>query len=177
MIGEIRDFDTVDIAIKSALTGHLVISTLHTTTASGAIVRLINMGVDAYLINSSVICVAAQRLVRKICSYCKEEQNIKKDILDTLKIKIDDTKKPAFLKGKGCPQCFNTGYSGRIGIAEVIILSPKLRELILLSSQDHIIKQEARKEGMRTLRENGLVAALEGITTLEEVLRVTPADE
>jgi type IV pilus assembly protein PilB len=177
MIGEIRDFDTVDIAIKSALTGHLVISTLHTTTASGAIVRLINMGVDAYLINSSVICVAAQRLVRKICSYCKEEQNIKKDILDTLKIKIDDTKKPAFLKGKGCPQCFNTGYSGRIGIAEVVILSPKLRELILLSSQEHIIRQEARKEGMRTLRENGLVAALEGITTLEEILRVTPADE
>ena len=177
MIGEIRDFDTVDIAIKSALTGHLVISTLHTTTASGAIVRMINMGVDAYLINSSVICVAAQRLVRKICNYCKEEQPIKKEALDNLKSKIDNIKKPTFFKGKGCPQCFNTGYSGRIAIAEIIILTTKLRELILLGSQEHIIKQEARKEGMRTLREEGLAAALEGITSLEEVLRVTAADE
>lgn len=177
MIGEIRDFETVDIAIKSALTGHLVLSTLHTTTSSGAIARLINMGVDPYLINSSLICVVAQRLVRKICSHCKDEYAIKKEIIDSLKLNIDRVKIPKFFRGKGCSHCFNLGYSGRIGIAEILLLSPSIRELILNRAQEHIIKQEAHKEGMRTLREEGIEAALKGFTTLEEVLRVTAADE
>ena len=177
MIGEIRDYDTVDIAIKSALTGHLVLSTLHTTTASGAIARLVNMGVEPYLMNSSLICVAAQRLVRKICLFCKEEYTIKKEIIDTLKLNIENTKKPVFFRGKGCPHCFNTGYAGRIGIAEILLLTEAIRELILARAQEHIIKQQARKEGMRTLREDGLEATLKGLTTLEEVLRVTAPDE
>ena len=177
MIGEIRDYDTVDIAIKSALTGHLVLSTLHTTTASGAIARLINMGVEPYLINSSLICVVAQRLVRKVCPYCKEAYAIKEDVMDSLKLNIDTNKKPEFFRGKGCTRCFNTGYSGRISIAELLLLSMQLRELILNRSQEHIIKQQARQEGMRTLREEGIDMALKGITTLEEVLRVTAADE
>jgi type IV pilus assembly protein PilB len=177
MIGEIRDYDTVDIAIKSALTGHLVLSTLHSTTASGAIARLINMGVEPYLINSSLICVVAQRLVRKICPNCKEAYAIKKEILDTLKLHIEGVKIIEFFRGKGCPRCFNTGYSGRVGIAEILLLTTKLRDLILSRSQEHILKQQARQEGMRTLREEGLDIVLKGITTLEEVLRVTAADE
>ncbi|MBI3990841.1 MAG: Flp pilus assembly complex ATPase component TadA [Candidatus Omnitrophica bacterium] len=177
MIGEIRDYETVDIAIKSALTGHLALSTLHTTTASGAIVRLINMGVEPYLINSSLICVLAQRLVRKICFYCKEKYALEKEIIENLKLNMGIIKKFEFFRGKGCSHCFNTGYSGRIGIAEILLLSPKIRELILNRAQEHIIKQEARKEGMRTLREEGMEQAINGITSLEEVLRVTAPDE
>jgi len=177
MIGEIRDYETVDIAIKSALTGHLVLSTLHTTTAAGAVARLINMGVEPYLINSSLVCVTAQRLVRKICAYCKESYELKDEIVQTLKLGTDIVKKAEFFRGKGCRQCFNTGYSGRIGIAEVLLLSPAIRELILNCAQEHIIKQQARKEGMRTLRQEGLDAALKGMTSLEEVLRVTVPDD
>ena len=128
MIGEIRDYETVDIAIKSALTGHLVLSTLHTTTSSGAIVRLINMGVEPYLINSSLICVVAQRLVRCVCNFCKQEHEIDSELIDTLKLKLDKSKKHKFTKGAGCPQCFNTGYSGRLSIAEILLLSTKIRE-------------------------------------------------
>jgi len=177
MIGEIRDYDTVDIAIKSALTGHLVLSTLHTTTASGAIVRLLNMGVEPYLINSSLICVAAQRLVRKVCPYCKESYILKKDIIESINLNADKIKKAEFFKGKGCAGCFNTGYSGRTGLAEVLLLTAKIRELIINRAQEHQIKQQARLEGMVTLREDGLNAALNGLTTLEEVLRVTAPDE
>jgi len=177
MIGEIRDYETVDIAIKSALTGHLVLSTLHTTTAPGAIVRLVNMGVEPYLIDSSLICVVAQRLLRKICPYCKEEYVIKKEIIDSLKLNIHLFKKPVFYRGKGCGQCFNTGYAGRLGIAEVLLLTPNIRELIMNRAQEHFIKQQARKEGMRTLREEGVDMALKGLTTLEEVMRVTAPDE
>jgi len=177
MVGEIRDYETVDIAIKSALTGHLVLSTLHTTTASGAIARLVNMGVEPYLLDSSLVCVVAQRLVRKICNYCKEEYIIKKDLLDSLKLDLQEIKRPVFFRGKGCPNCLNLGYSGRIGIAEILLLTQPIRELILNRAQEHVIKQQARKEGMKTLREEGLKAVFEGVTTLEEVLRVTAPDE
>jgi type IV pilus assembly protein PilB len=177
MIGEIRDYDTVDIAIKSALTGHLVLSTLHTTTAPGAIVRLVNMGVEPYLINSSLICVVAQRLVRKICSYCKESFILKKDILDSLRLKADDVKEQRFFRGKGCSNCFNLGYSGRVGIVEVLMITAAIRDLVLNCAQEHVIKQQARKEGMKTLRENGIDLALKGITTIEEIMRVTAPDE
>jgi len=177
MIGEIRDYETVDIAIKSALTGHLVLSTLHTTTAAGSIIRLINMGVEPYLINSSLICIISQRLVRKICSHCKESYFIKKDIARNLKIGLSSLENIEFFRGKGCGRCFNSGYSGRIAIAEVLILSAKIRELILAKAQEHLIKSVARKEGMKTLREEGIEAALKGLTSLEEVLRVTAPDE
>lgn len=183
MIGEIRDYETVDIAIKSALTGHLVLSTLHTTTSSGAVVRLVNMGVEPYLINSSLIAIIAQRLVRKICNFCKETYALKEEILHNLKLNFDTDiaddkgKKFEFFKGKGCQHCFNTGYSGRVGIAEVLILTPEIRELILSRSQEHIIKQHARRDGMKTLREEGMDAVVKGLTTIEEVLRVTAPDE
>lgn len=193
MVGEIRDYETVDIAIKSALTGHLVLSTLHTTTASGAIVRLINMGVEPYLINASLICVVSQRLIRKVCAYCQEKYIMKKDTMDALRLNINNlnltgvddkviekvtkSKELEFIRAKGCPRCFNMGYSGRLGIAEVLMLSSGIRQLILERSQEHIIKHEGRKEGMRTLRQEGLIACLQGLTTIEEVLRVTAPDE
>lgn len=177
MIGEIRDYETVDIAIKSALTGHLVLSTLHTTTAAGAVVRLVNMGVEPYLINSSLVCVMAQRLVRKICPRCQEAHILKKEVAEGLKLDAAGIGKLQFYKGKGCQHCLNTGYSGRTVIAEVLQLSSKIRELILTSSQEQFIKQQARLEGMKTLREDGLESALKGQTTIEEVIRVTAPDE
>jgi type IV pilus assembly protein PilB len=177
MIGEIRDYETVDIAIKSALTGHLVLSTLHTTTAAGAVVRLVNMGVEPYLINSSLACVIAQRLVRKICSYCKESYLLKDEIVQRLKLDVRKVVNIQFYKGKGCQHCFNSGYSGRTVIAEVLQISQPIRDLILSGSQEQFIKLQARKEGMKTLREDGLDAALKGYTTIEEVLRVTTPDE
>lgn len=177
MIGEIRDYETVDIAIKSALTGHLVLSTLHTTTAAGAIVRLVNMGVEPYLINSSLVCVVAQRLVRKICPNCKEAYTLKEDIAKNLKLNTGSNASLQFYRGKGCPHCFNSGYAGRTVIAEVLLLSQKVRDLILSGSQEQFIKQQARAEGMKTLREDGLEVAQKGLTTIEEILRVTAPDE
>lgn len=177
MIGEIRDLDTVDIAIKAALTGHLVLSTLHTTTAAGAISRLLNMGVEPYLISASLVCVLAQRLIRKICPHCKESYILDLEASNKLGLKSKGNKGVKFYRGKGCKLCFNTGYSGRLAIGEALLVSPLIRELIIQRAQEHIVKQKARQEGMRTLRENGIDLALEGLTTLEEVLKVTAADE
>ena len=178
MIGEIRDFETVDIAIKSALTGHLVLSTLHTTTASGSIVRLINMGVEPFLITSSVICIIAQRLVRKICERCKEPIKLSEAILKKIGVETLSSKKMNFFKGQGCKYCFNTGYSGRTGIVEILVLAPEIKELILAQAEEHKIKKVARLSGgMITLREDGLNKAREGLTSLEEVLRITAPDE
>jgi type II secretory ATPase GspE/PulE/Tfp pilus assembly ATPase PilB-like protein len=134
------------------------------------------MGVEPYLINSSLVCVVAQRLVRRICPHCKEEYTLKKEIIESLKLNLKGQKNQLF-GGKGCPQCFNTGYSGRTGIAEVLLLTPAIRELILARAQEHIIKRQARSEGMQTLREEGLQIVFAGVTTLEEVLRVTAPDE
>ncbi|MDP3789152.1 MAG: ATPase, T2SS/T4P/T4SS family [Candidatus Omnitrophota bacterium] len=176
MVGEIRDFETADIAIKSALTGHLVLSTLHTTTAAGAIVRLTNMGVEPFLITSSVILVAAQRLVRKICPNCKEEYKIDKSLLSSYNITAGGGN-IIFYRGKGCKVCLNTGYKGRSGLMETLVLTPKIRELIAGRAQDYQIKEAARQEGMATLRENGLKKVLAGITTWEEILRLTAGDQ
>jgi len=184
MIGEIRDLETVDISIKAALTGHLVLSTLHTNTAVGAIVRLVNMDVEPYLITASLICSVAQRLVRKICPYCKEKYTLKPEIIKNLKLTSssrsnleEPLEEKEFFRGKGCKFCFNMGYSGRAGIAEVMMLTPAIKELILTRASERIIKEKARAEGMKTLRETALSLTCKGITTLEEVLRVTAADE
>lgn len=177
MVGEIRDYETVDIAIKSSLTGHLVLSTLHTTTAPGAIVRLVNMGVDPYLINASLVCVLSQRLVRKICPYCKEEYEIKKEVAENLQLSCAGKGLMRCFRGRGCAQCFNLGYSGRLSIGETLVMSPTLRDLVLKREQEHVIKKVARQEGMKTLREEGISTVLKGLTTLEEVLRVTTGDE
>ena len=175
MVGEIRDFETVDIAIKAALTGHLVLSTLHTTTASGSIVRLMNMGVEPFLITSSMILVVAQRLVRKICGNCKESYKITDQVAKKLQLKSGD-KNIAF-RGKGCKDCQNMGYKGRIGLCETLVMSPEVRKLIDERSEEHKIRDQARREGMKTLRENGIQKVLRGSTTIEEILRVTAGEQ
>ncbi|MBL7069108.1 MAG: Flp pilus assembly complex ATPase component TadA [Candidatus Omnitrophica bacterium] len=177
MVGEIRDYATVDIAIKAALTGHLVLSTLHTTTASGSIVRLINMGVEPFLISSAVIMVAAQRLIRKICTRCKE--SYKQDESMIAKMGLEAFLKPpvTLYRGAGCKSCNKTGYKGRVGLIETLKLTPSVKELIAHKEQETRVKEQARKEGMKTLRENGLVKVLAGVTTLEEVIRATVSDQ
>ena len=175
MVGEIRDFETVDIAIKAALTGHLVLSTVHTTTASGSIVRLMNMGVEPFLITSSIVLVVAQRLVRKICVDCKESYKIDKATAQRLQLKAGS--KDPVCRGKGCKKCLNTGYKGRIGLCETLPLTHEIRKLILAKSEDSKIRVVARKEGMKTIRENGIQKVLRGVTTVEEILRVTVGDQ
>jgi len=176
MVGEIRDFETADIAIKAALTGHLVLSTLHTTTASGSVVRLVNMGVEPFLITSSVIMVAAQRLARRICPGCKEAREIPSSVFRNCKIE-DKREKYHVYSGRGCDVCYNTGYKGRVGLIETLVLTPTLKELISNKAQEYQIREQARREGMDTLRENGLKKVLSGITSWEEVLRLTAGEQ
>jgi len=177
MIGEIRDFDTVDIAIKSALTGHLVLSTLHTTTAPGSVVRLINMGCEPFLISASLIAIVAQRLIRKLCPKCREAYKPGEALCQKLGIDINKIKNTSFYKAKGCRTCLHTGFSGRIGICETLVMTPAIRDLVFKRARENEVKETARREGMRTLREDGISKVLLGLTSLEEVLRVTVADE
>jgi type IV pilus assembly protein PilB len=176
MIGQIPDYETVDIAIKSALTGHLVFSTLQTATAAGAVSQLINMGIEPYLINSALVCVVAQRLLRKICPYCKEAYTLNKEVAVSLELDKHKINKLQFYRGKGCQHCSNTGYLGKIMIAEVLQFSQKIHELILSGAEEQLIKKQAHLEGMQTLRQAGLEAVLRGQTTIEEVLCVCAPD-
>ncbi len=175
MIGEIRDYETADIAVKSALTGHLLLTTLHTTTASAVIVRLINMGIEPFLIASSVVLCAAQRLVRKICLDCKEPY----ELSDDLKTRLDIGAKGKVImyRGKGCAACRQTGYKGRTGIIETLTVTPTIRRLIAERADEHAIREAALKDGMITLRADGIEKVLNGITTIEEILRVTVGEQ
>ncbi len=179
MVGEIRDAETADVAIKAALTGHLVLSTLHATTAVGAITRFINMGVEPFLITSSVLLAGSQRLVRKICLKCKESYEPSKELLAQMSVteKHLNGKKPEFFRGKGCEACGKKGYAGRAVLLEAITMSPAVKALVLKGAQEHEIKRLGIFEGMMSLRENGIAKALQGITTPEEVMRVTVRDE
>jgi type IV pilus assembly protein PilB len=178
MIGEIRDSETLDIAVKAALTGHLVLSSLHTTTAAGSITRMVNMGIEPFLICSSVLAIVAQRLLRRICAYCQEPQEISSTVAEKVGLtKMVSSKKVTLFRGKGCKRCFNTGYKGRVGITEILIFSPKMKELVLARAGEFKIKGAAREEGMKTMREDGLAKAVAGLTTIEEVIRVTAGDE
>ncbi len=179
MVGEIRDTETADVAIKAALTGHLVLSTLHASTAAGAVTRLLNMGIEPFLITSSVLMAGSQRLVRKICPKCKESYKPSEELLKQLDIdrKKMGTDKPLFYRGKGCEACSQKGYAGRAVLLEAIAMSPKIKELILKAAPEHQFKKTGRDEGMMTLRENGIAKILQGTTTPEEVMRVTVRDE
>ncbi|KJJ85615.1 type IV-A pilus assembly ATPase PilB [Candidatus Omnitrophus magneticus] len=174
MIGEIRDFETVDIAVKAALTGHLVLSTLHTNTASATIVRLLNMGVEPFLINSSVLLIVAQRLVRKLCDSCKVSYTPSMELAKTHKINNGDSI-PIIYRPKGCEKCLGTGYKGRIVIAECLGITPAIKTLIFKKASETEIELCARGEGMITMRESGIQNVLSGITSLEEVLAYTAA--
>ncbi len=179
MVGEMRDSETGDIAIKAALTGHLVLSTLHSTTAPGAITRLLNMGVERFLVTSSLLLAGSQRLVRKICTRCKESYEPSKELIQQLGIpeKTLKSKKPLFYRGKGCEACQQRGYSGRAVLLEALTITPKIKGLILKAAQEYEIKAVARSEGMMTLRENGIAKILQGTTSPEEVMRVTVRDQ
>lgn len=171
MVGEIRDHETAEIAIESALTGHLVFSTLHTNDAAGAITRLQDMGVEGYLISSSLLCVQAQRLVRRICADCGESHQITDDEARVLQINPDDF--PGARKGTGCERCGGTGYRGRIGLYELLVMSDTLRHEIAVGSDANVIRDQAIREGMKTLRQDALEKLAAGLTTPEEVVRVT----
>jgi len=174
MIGEIRDIETAEIAIQASLTGHLVLSTLHTNDSASAVTRLIDMGIEPYLISSSVVAVMAQRLLRVICPDCKRSYEPQEQIIslwsENEKLSANDTQ---FYKGLGCEKCLETGYLGRTGIFELLVIDDDIKELIIKRRGSHIIKEAAIEKGMSTLREDGLNKALAGETTLEEVCRVT----
>lgn len=173
LVGEIRDSETADIAVKAALTGHLVFSTLHTNSAAGAMTRLMDMGVEPFLIASSVVCVGAQRLLRKICPHCKAPAAIPQEVLMRCKLSKSELDKVASFRGKGCVQCNMTGYLGRTGASEVLLVDPDIRELVIQKKSSNVIHRLAVEKGMETLFENALGLFKSGVTTLEEVLRVS----
>ena len=174
MVGEIRDNETADIAVKAALTGHQVLSTLHTNDAAGAITRLDDMGIEPFLISSSIIMACAQRLVRRVCTNCREEFVPEAELV--AKLALAETKDAVFYHGTGCDRCKGRGYLGRVAIIEAIPVSESIRRLIIKRASAAIIKNQAMTEGMKTLRMVGVEKALEGVTTLEEILRVTAED-
>lgn len=173
MVGEIRDLETAEIAIQASLTGHLVFSTLHTNDAAGAVTRLIDMGVEPFLVASSVNAILAQRLVRMICTHCREQYEPLPEELDEMGIGIKELPAGGLYRGAGCAQCLDTGYLGRTGIYELLMVTDPIKSTVLRNPDSGSIKKAALAEGMRTLRSDGAQKILKGITTLEEVLRVT----
>src|SRR2546423_1645787 len=174
MVGEIRDNETADIAVKAALTGHQVLSTLHTNDAAGAITRLDDMGIEPFLISSSILMTCAQRLVRRICPNCKEEFVPEPELLE--KVGLGEKKDIVFYHGTGCDRCKGRGYAGRAALIEALPVSEAVRRLIIKRASAAVIKNQAVTEGMKTLRMNGIGKGLEGINTLEEVWQVTAED-
>lgn len=175
LIGEIRDLTTMDIAIKAALTGHLVLSTLHTNDTSSAVIRMINMGIEPFLITSSLIMISAQRLLRKLCNACKAEMIPDKELIQ--KLNLEPGGKYTFYKANGCDKCRSTGYAGRSVITEILQMTPEIKELIMKNGNAEEVKKLARQQGMTTLRQSGIQKALAGETTLDEVFRVTAGDQ
>ncbi len=173
MVGEIRDHETAEIAIESALTGHLVFSTLHTNDAAGGVTRLQDMGVESYLISSSLLAIQAQRLVRRVCTDCAGEHEISEDEAAVLEIEKRDC--PTVRRGEGCERCGNTGYRGRVGLYELLMMSDAIRHHIASGADANVIREQAIAEGMLTLRQDALDKLRSGMTTPEEVVRVTRA--
>ncbi len=177
MVGEIRDLETAEIAIRASLTGHLVFSTLHTNDASSAFTRLIDMGIEPFLVASSVEAVMAQRLVRTICPHCKTEQKVERNYLRKIGFPEDEIGTAKFWRGAGCEDCRQLGYQGRKGIYELLIVTEAIRPLVMNRSTATSIAQRAIESGMRTLRTDGWNKVMNGETTIEEVLRVTQIEE
>jgi len=173
LVGEIRDFETAEIAVKAALTGHLVLSTLHTNDAPSTISRLMNMGIEPFLVATSVNLICAQRLVRRICAQCKEAMQVQPQALMDAGYTPEEAGKVTISHGRGCATCNNTGYKGRVGLYEVMEITDELRELILVGASALELKKKALELGMVTLRRSGLIKVAAGLTTMEEVLRET----
>ncbi|MGZ3385332.1 MAG: GspE/PulE family protein [Isosphaeraceae bacterium] len=176
LVGEIRDLETAETAIQASLTGHLVFSTLHTNDAPSAITRLVDIGIQPFLVASSVLAIMAQRLVRKVCPKCKVRYEPPAHILAGLGLRPELAKKANFMKGKGCNNCNKKGYRGRMGIFELMTLTTQIREMTFKGESTQMIRRLARKQGMRTLFEDGIIKAIKGQTTLDEVLRITQHD-
>ena len=171
LVGEIRDFETAEIAIKAALTGHLVLSTLHTNDAPSTVSRMVNMGIEPFLVATSVNLIQAQRLIRRVCSNCKEAQEIPVEALVETGFSEDEAGELTMYKGAGCDTCNGTGYKGRVGLFEVMEMNDELRELVIIGASSIEIRKKAIELGMVTLRESGLCKLREGITTIEEVVK------
>ncbi|MBI3354092.1 MAG: type IV-A pilus assembly ATPase PilB [Nitrospirae bacterium] len=176
MVGEIRDYETAEIAVKAALTGHLVLSTLHTNDAPSTINRLLNMGIEPFLVSSSVLLILAQRLIRKVCQQCKEVEKVPVKSLIDIGFSPEEAEKVVCYRGKGCTNCSDTGYKGRIAIYEVMPIGDEIKELILEGASASEIKKTAAKMGMKTLRMSGLQKIKDGMSSVEEVVRVTFGD-
>jgi type IV pilus assembly protein PilB len=177
MVGEIRDGETADIAIKAALTGHLVFSTLHTNDAPSTINRLIDMGTPAFLVAASTRLIMAQRMVKKICKYCKVEEKITPEVLEKLELTSEQAKNLKVFKGKGCNECKNTGLSGRTGIFEVMPVSANIEKMIVKGSSTADIRAQAIKEGMLTLRSSAIEKMVNGIISLDQVITQSLSDD
>jgi type IV pilus assembly protein PilB len=176
LVGEIRDLETAETAIQASLTGHLVFSTLHTNDAPSAITRLVDIGIQPFLVASSVLAIMAQRLVRKVCPKCKVRYEPPAHLLAGLGLRPEIAKKANFMRGKGCNHCNKKGYRGRQGIYELMTMTPQVREMAFKGESTLNVRKMARKQGMRTLFEDGIIKAIRGITTIEEVLRITQRD-
>ncbi len=175
LIGEIRDHETLDIGVKAALTGHLVLSTLHTNSAAGSITRLMNMGIEPFLITASVVMVGSQRLVRKLCDHCKEPYEL--DERQAAALGSFGREGGTWFRPKGCPECKMKGFAGRVSVMEILEMTPAIKELVCRRASEGEIKTQARKEGMVTLRENSIQKARMGLTTVDEALRVSVRDD
>ncbi|MDB4385422.1 ATPase, T2SS/T4P/T4SS family, partial [Opitutaceae bacterium] len=173
MVGEIRDLETAQIAIQASLTGHLVLATLHTNDATGAVSRLIDMGVEPFLISSSLEAVLAQRLVRRICLECKERHEVAPVLLKQLGLNATESAALECYRGRGCDRCSDTGYQGRFGLFEWLPITDAMRELVTAQKSTLELRQQATVEGVRSLRQAGVDAIQQGITTVEEVLQYT----
>ena len=176
LVGEIRDLETAEIAIQASLTGHLVFSTLHTNDAPSTITRLKNMGVPAFLITATLEAILAQRLVRRVCDKCKEETSMTPELLSELELEAKDIAGKKIYKGRGCDNCNNTGYRGRVGLYELLSVNDEIKDLIIDGASTELLRDAARRNGMVALREAGLERAFEGLTTIEEVIRETILD-
>jgi type IV pilus assembly protein PilB len=173
LVGEIRDLETAQIAVEASLTGHIVFSTLHTNDAPSSMIRLIDLGVEAFLLTATVEAVVAQRLVRRVCLECKVEYEPTVEMLMELELTPSDVQGRTFFYGKGCKECNNSGYKGRIALFEIMQMTDRLRDLIMTGASTHEIQALAREEGMNTLRDSGLIHIYDGITTIEEVVKET----
>ena len=176
-MGEIRDLETAQIAIQASLTGHLVFSTLHTNDAPSSILRLMDLGVESFLLTATLEAIVAQRLVRRICANCKEAYTPNEEQLMELSMRESDIGSQIFYRGKGCDTCNATGYKGRLALYEIMSMDDALRELIMTQASTAVLKIEARKRGMRTLRESGMLSIYDGQTTIDEVVRETLGEE
>jgi len=177
LVGEIRDLETAQIAVQASLTGHLVFTTLHTNDAPSSIARLVDLGLEPFLVTATLEAIVAQRLARRICSNCKEEFSPTEEMLLELDLTPESTRGRSFMYGRGCDYCNNTGYRGRVGLFEIMALNDEMRDLIMKHASTALLRNAARKAGMSSLRENGLLAIYEGLSTIEEVVRETIVEE